>query len=148
LNMLQIALNDNEKFAISRVDIDRDGPHYSVDMVQILREQNPGALFFFIMGEDMFNDLPNWKRAEGLFSHTDLRVAVMRRLGSHGVMRADIHEKHFPGLAERVTFMTSPLVEISSTDIVERLHAGKSARYLLPDAVLAYIEKQGLYKDT
>lgn len=146
LNMLQLAIEDNPVFAISRVDVDRPGPHYSIDMVNLLREQYPGVEFTFIMGEDMFNDLPNWERAEGLFTDGRLKVAVMRRLGSMGVLRADAHEDTLPGLALTVTMLASPLIEISSTDLVRRIREGRSARYLLPDAVLMYIQEHNLYR--
>lgn len=146
LTMLHLAIDDNPAFEISRVDIDRPGPHYSIDMVNLLRGQFPGVEFTFVMGEDMFNDLPNWKRAEGLFTDGRLKVAVMRRLGSVGVLHADAHEDSLPGLARNVTMLSSPLIEISSTDIVRRIRQGHSVRYLLPEPVLAYIDEHNLYR--
>lgn len=145
--MTQIAIADNPHFALCRVDLDRPGPHYTVDMMTILREQYPGAEFTFIMGEDMFKDLHLWDRAEGLFTGGMLNVAVMRRLGVRGILRADQHEAFLPGLSEHVTMLRSPLVEISSTDIVRRLRQGDSVRYLVPDAVLDYIHEHRLYKE-
>lgn len=144
--MLHHAIDSNPAFALSRVDVDRPGPHYSIDMVNLLRAQFPGVQFTFIMGEDMFNDLPNWERADGLFTDGRLHVAVMRRLGSKGVLRADAHEDRLPGLARTVTMLASPLIEISSTDIVRRLREGRSVRYLLPDPVLNYIQELNLYR--
>lgn len=146
--MTQIAIDDNPHFELCRVDLDRPGPHYTVDMVALLRKDYPGAQFTFIMGEDMFKDLPLWERAEGLFTGGMLNVAVMRRLGVKGVLRADQHEAALPGLADHVTMLRSPLVEISSTDIVRRLRDGDSVRYLVPDAVLDYIHQHRLYKES
>lgn len=145
--MTAIAIEDNDHFEMSRVDLDRPGPHYTVDTIAILRETYPGAEFTFIMGEDMFKELPQWERAEGLFTGSMLRVAVMRRLGVHGVLRADEHEDKLPGLAKNVTMLKSPLVEISSTDIVRRLRNGESVRYLVPDRVLSYIKANRLYQE-
>lgn len=145
--MTQIAIADNPHFELCRVDLDRPGPHYTIDMMTILREEFPGAQFTFIMGEDMFKDLPLWERAEGLFTGGMVNVAVMRRLGVKGVLRADQHESSLPGLAEHVTMLRSPLVEISSTDIVRRLRDGDSVRYLVPDPVLDYIRQHRLYKE-
>lgn len=145
--MTRIAIADNDHFELCRVDLDRPGPHYTVDMVAILREMYPGAQFTFIMGEDMFKDLPNWKRAEGLFTGGALKVAVMRRLGVKGILRADQHEKSLPGLAQHVTMLRSPLVEISSTDIARRLREGESGRYIVPDPVLEYIRIHRLYEE-
>jgi nicotinate-nucleotide adenylyltransferase len=141
LAMLRLAVEGNPRFEISRADIDRPGPHYSVEMVALLRSQYPDDEFTFIMGEDMFNDLPNWKRATELFSHGNLPVAVMRRLGS----KSDLRHEMFAGLV--VIKLASPLVEISSTAIVQRIQSGLSIRYLLPDAVLDYIEKNRLYRN-
>ncbi|MFZ2880646.1 MAG: nicotinate-nucleotide adenylyltransferase, partial [Phototrophicaceae bacterium] len=59
----EIAISDNDRFTMSRVDLDRPGPHYTVDTVAILRETYPDAEFTFIMGEDMFKELPQWERA-------------------------------------------------------------------------------------
>jgi nicotinate (nicotinamide) nucleotide adenylyltransferase len=145
--MTEIAISDNDRFTMSRVDLDRPGPHYTVDTVAILRETYPDAEFTFIMGEDMFKELPQWERAEGLFTGGALRVAVMRRLGVHGVLRADQHEDKLPGLAHNVTMLKSPLVEISSTDVVRRLRNGESVRYLVQDRVLAYIRDNRLYQE-
>jgi nicotinate-nucleotide adenylyltransferase len=145
--MTRIAIADNPHFEMSRVDLDRPGPHYTIDTIATLREMSPTARFTFIMGEDMFKDLPTWERADGLFTGGLLSVAVMRRLGVKGVLRADQHESTLPGLAEHVTMLRSPLVEVSSTDVVRRLRHGDSVRYLVPDAVLAYIQQHNLYKD-
>lgn len=147
VNMINLAIADNPCFTLSRVDIDREGPHYTVDMVALLRSQYPDADFFFLMGEDMFNSLPTWKRAEGLFTDGRLPAVVMRRLGSVGILRPDVHKDVLPGLENNVIMLSSPLLEISSTDVVNRLREGKSARYLLPDAVLSYIREHGLYTE-
>lgn len=143
--MVELAIADNEKFELSRVDVDREGPHFTVDMIDILRTQNPDVDFVFIMGEDMFNSLPTWKRAESLFTGGALPIAVMRRLGEQGTLQPDKHDDVFPGLSGAVTMLRSPLLEISSTDVVNRLQQGYSARYLLPDVVLAYIDAHQLY---
>lgn len=146
MTMLHLAIADNPAFDVSRVDVDRPGPHYSIDMVNLLRDQYPGCEFTYVMGEDMFKDLPNWSRAEGLFTDGRLKVAVMRRLGSKGVLRPDAHDDTLPGLAQNVAMLESPLIEISSTDIVRRLREGLSARYLLPESVLSYIQEHKLYR--
>jgi len=147
VEMIQLAIQDNPYFELSRVDVDRPGPHYTIDMLSILREQYHGAQFFLLMGEDMFNSLPTWDRAEGLFADGQLPVAVMHRLGASAKLRLDRHKDVLPGLDNSVILLKSPLLEISSTEIVQRLREGRSARYLLPDTVLRYIEEHGLYKD-
>lgn len=141
LAMLKLALADNPRFEISRVDIDRAGPHYSLDTVRIVQTQFPEAEIYFIMGGDSLRDLPLWHRPADLIRLC--RLAVMARAGADA--RPEMHEAVLPGLAERVVMIESPLIEISSTGIVQRLGAGRSVRYLLPDAVLNYIQQHDLY---
>lgn len=144
LAMLEIALKDNPRFTISRVDIDRAGPHYSLDTVQIVQAQYPAAELYFVMGGDSLRDLPRWHRPADLIRHC--KLAVMGRPGA--AIHPAMHEPLLPGLAERVVMIDAPLIEISSTEIVQRLKSGRSVRYLLPDAVLAYIQQHNLYPKT
>jgi nicotinate-nucleotide adenylyltransferase len=147
LAMLEAVMSDNPHFEISRVDIDRPGPHYTIDTIRILQEQNPDAELFFIMGGDVFRDLPNWERPQELFATAKLAVAVMRRPGVDGSdLRANMHGNIIPDLENHTIMLTSPLIEFSSTDIVDRLMHGKSVRYMVPQPVLEYIEEHGLYK--
>jgi nicotinate-nucleotide adenylyltransferase len=141
LAMLKLAIEGQERFEISRVDIDRPGPHYSLDMVQIIQRQHPDAELYFIMGGDSLHTLPKWHRPAEFIQQA--KLAVMRRPGDP--VSADMHEGVLPGLAERVVFIDAPLIGISSTEIVERLAQGKTVRYLVPDAVLEYIVSRQLY---
>jgi nicotinate-nucleotide adenylyltransferase len=141
LAMMQRAIVDNPRFVLSRVDIDRPGPHYSVDTVQIIQSEYPGAELYFVMGGDSLRDLPKWRRPAEFIRLC--RLAVMRRPGD--ALPEDMHRAVLPELAERVTMIHAPLLQISSTEIVERLQQGMSARYLVPDAVLEYIKRHKLY---
>lgn len=142
LAMLDCATADNPQFGISRVDVDRTGPHYSVDMVRLLQEQYPQAELYFVMGGDSLRDLPKWNRPQELIQLC--RIAVMRRPQS--VISRDMHHDTLPELADRLTIVDSPLIDISSTAIVARCAAGYSIRYLVPDAVIAYIKQHQLYR--
>lgn len=141
LAMLERALAGNERFTVSRIDIDRPGPHYSLDMVQIVKEQFPQAELFFVMGGDSLRGLPKWYRPADFIQHC--KLAVMRRPDDD--VRSDMHETVLPGLAARVVMLDAPLIDISSTQITERLEAGYSIRYLVPEVVRAYIETNQLY---
>lgn len=147
LEMLALATADNAFFQISRVDIDRPPPHYSVDMVRRLRSQYPNASFHFIIGEDSFRDLPRWRTPLEIVADGSVKIAVMSRPGVEAELDPTMHETTLPGLAQHIVVLSSRMVEISSTDIVRRLREGKSVRYLLPDRVLAYIQHHQLYKD-
>ena len=144
LAMLALAIEDNPHFSVSRVDIDRNGPHYSADTVKILRAQNPRAELFFVMGGDNLRSLPTWERAQELYACC--RLAVMRRADED--IAADMHGDLLPGLAEQVDIVDVPMLSVwlSSTFVVSRLRAGLSVRYLVPDNVLDYIAANNLYR--
>ncbi len=143
LVMLECALNGHPQFSISRVDVDRPGPHYTVDMLRLLSQQFPGASLFFIMGGDSFRDLLKWHQPAQVVAQCQL--AVMRRPGDG--IDIHMHDTALPGLSARVRLLDTPLIEISSTLVMERVRQGRSVRYLVPDAVRAYIDDHQLYRD-
>lgn len=148
VEMLRLAINGEPHFRMSRVEIDRPGPHYTIDTVRIIQEQNPDSELFFIMGEDVYRDLINWDRPQEMFESVKLAVAVMRRPGTQkNELRLDMHKDTIPELEQHAILLSSPLVEFSSTDIVDRLYKGRSVRYMVPESVLVYIEENGLYKE-
>jgi nicotinate-nucleotide adenylyltransferase len=143
LRMIELAIAGNPRFSLSLVDVQRDGPHYSADTVAIVQRTFPDASLHFIMGGDNLRDLPRWTRATDLYRFA--RLAVMKR--SDEDIRPDMHGDLLPGLAERVDIVDIPLLSIwlSSTHVIERLRSGLSVRYVVPDAVLAYIQEHKLY---
>ncbi len=144
LAMLELAIAGNQHFCISRADIDREGPHYSVDSIKIIRAQQPAAQLYFVMGGDNLRDLPTWERPQELLR--SCRLAVMRR--SDEDIAPDMHDDVLEGLSQKVDMIDVPLLSVwlSSTHVVSRLRAGHSVRYLLPDAVLDYIRAHNLYR--
>lgn len=146
LAMLQLAIEDNEAFSISRVDIDREGPHYSADTVKIIQEQYPEAQLYFVMGGDNLRSLPTWQRAEDLYR--SCRLAVMKRADED--ISPDMHDDILPGLSEQVDIVDVPMLSVwlSSTHVVQRLRSGLSVRYLVPDRVLDYIAQNNLYRES
>lgn len=141
LPMLELAIAGNDKFVISRVDVDRPGPHYTVDMIRILQEQQPDTEFYFLMGGDSLHHLPQWYHPLEMIALC--KLAVMARPGTE--VEPDL--RALPGLAERVVVIDSPMLGFSSTEVAERLEAGKSVRYLVPDSVLTYIQDHRLYQN-
>jgi len=142
IRMLQLAVDGNPRFSISRVDADRPGPHYSVDMIRLIQAENPGDELYFLMGGDSLNNLPQWYQPEALIKLC--KLAVMARAGSS--VQLHMHTDVLPELAERLVILDTPMIEISSTQITERLALGKSVRYLVPESVLAYIQSCHLYE--
>lgn len=144
LAMLEIAIDGDPAFAISRIDIDRPGPHYTADMLRLLHDQHPGVELCFLMGGDSLLSFPTWHQPRAIMRLA--RLAVMRRTDMD--ISPAMHEDILPGLAERVIVIDAPRIEISSTDIVARLQAGRSARYMLPQPILDYIHAHELYQGT
>ncbi len=143
LAMLAAALADAPTFEISRIDVDRPGPHYSIDMVSLACQQIPDAEWFFLMGSDSLLDLPNWQQAAALVQMC--RLAVLHRPG----VKLDLAalESLLPGVSQRVILVEGPAIALSSTLIVQRARAGRSIRYLVPDRVRDYITSNCLYRD-
>lgn len=144
LAMLELAIASNPGFALSRVDIDRHGPCYTVDTLALLHEEyGPGTELFFLMGMDSLADILTWKDPERLIRLA--RIVVVGRPG----FQADVDEldKVLPGAAERICIVDTPLMEVSSSDIRQRVREGAPIRYQVPEAVEAYIRAHRLYAD-
>lgn len=134
--MTVIATASNPRFTVSRVDIDRDGPTYTVDTLRDLRAQRPEAELFFITGADALAQILSWKDAEELW-----RLAHFIGVTRPGYL---LSELSLP--AEGVTLQEVPAMAISSTDCRERVRAGAPVWYLVPDGVVQYISKHRLYR--
>lgn len=143
VEMVRRAIANNPHFSLSRVDIDRPGPHYSVDSMQLLAEEYPGVEFVYLMGEDSLIDLPKWHEPEQFVSQIAW-LGVMHRPGT-GVDFGPLQEV-IPGLREKVRFFEAPRVGISGHNIRNRVAEGRSIRYLLPQKVCEYIKEVGLYR--
>jgi nicotinate-nucleotide adenylyltransferase len=134
--MTVVATASNPRFTVSRVDVDRPGPTYTIDTLRDLREQYPDSDLFFITGADALAQILSWKAVDELF---ELAQFV-------GVNRPG-HELSGDGLpAERVSLMEVPAMAISSTACRQRVRAGEPVWYLVPDGVVQYINKHDLYR--
>ena len=139
--MLRLAMAGNASFELSTVELERPGPSYTVDTLQWLHEQRPGAELLFLLGADALVDLPHWHQPQRIQELATLAVA--RRSGEP---QTDLESE---GHADRTGYLVPldmPFVEISASEIRERVRSGRSIRYLVPDAVEAYIREQGLYR--
>lgn len=133
--MTVIATASNPRFTVSRVDIDRPGLTYTVDTLRDLREQRPDDDLFFITGADAVAQMLTWKDAQELWSMATF-VAVTR----------PGHPLSVEGIPpDRVNILEIPAMAISSSDCRARARAGLPVWYLVPDGVVQYIAKHGLY---
>lgn len=143
LRMLELALADNEFFDLSRVEIDRPGPSYTVETLRLLQVQYPEAEFYFILGWDALNTFHRWKEPKEIIALAFL-VAVPR-YGSPQPLVEEL-ERAVPGIASRLFLLEKPVIDISSAEIRRRVKEGLSIRYLVPPSVERYVQEQGLYK--
>ncbi|KRM56405.1 nicotinate-nucleotide adenylyltransferase [Lacticaseibacillus sharpeae] len=133
VEMLAAAISGNPMFDLELCEVERGGISYSYDTVAYLKHKHPDTDYYFIIGADMVNYLPKWHRIDELVKMVQF-VGVKR-----------------PGYTPRTTYpvlwVDAPKLEITSTAIRKRVANGESIHYLVPDAVAAYIEKEGLYRE-
>jgi len=142
LEMCRLATAKDERFAVSRLEVDRGGRSYTVDTLRAIHESSPGDDLTFIVGGDMAYSLPTWREPEAV-----LEMATMAVAERSGTRRADIEQRLAElGGRERVRFFDMPRVDISSSDVRRRVRDGRPIRYLVPDEVVSYIGAQGLYR--
>jgi nicotinate-nucleotide adenylyltransferase len=143
LAMVELGIASNPYFEISRVDVDRPGPSYTVDTISILREQSGGeAEFFFVMGLDSLVELPSWHEPHRLIQLCRL-IAVKRPGFQVDLARL---EASVPGISARLEIIDMPEVDISSTDLQRRVREGLPIKYQVPDKVEKYIEEHRVYR--
>ncbi|GAA2087424.1 nicotinate-nucleotide adenylyltransferase [Pseudolysinimonas kribbensis] len=136
--MTVIATASNPDFTVSRVDVDRDGPTYTIDTLRDLKRSYPDAELFFISGADAIAQILDWKDIGELWELAQF-VAVSR----------PGHSLSISGLPpQRVSSLEVPALAISSTDCRERVGRGFPVWYLVPDGVVQYISKHHLYRST
>ena len=142
--MVEIAIADNPRFHLSTVELDRPGETYTVDTLEELRagSMSDGELLV-VMGVDTLQRLHEWKAPARLLELA--KVVVALRPG-HGELDLSHLEALHLNVKDRVMPVPMPLIEISGTELRRRVQVGEPVRYLVPDAVAAYIEERGLYR--
>jgi nicotinate-nucleotide adenylyltransferase len=144
LEMVRLAIAENPRFTLSRVDVDREGPTYTVDTIRLLRQQwGEGIDLYFIMGLDSLANILTWHAPDELIRLC--RLAVFNRPGF--TVDLDALDAKLPGLSARVIMLSSPALDIAASDLQQHVRAGESIQRLVPAAVAAYIAEHGLYKD-
>jgi nicotinate-nucleotide adenylyltransferase len=134
--MTVIAINDCPAYSVSRYEIDKPEPGYTVETMRHYKQDKPEAELFFITGADSIEELETWREPERIFDYGTLIAAT----------RPGYTVEKAPPVAEKVVWMEIPPIGISATDIRQRLRDGLPVEHLMPPGVLEYISKQGLYK--
>jgi nicotinate-nucleotide adenylyltransferase len=143
LPMLQAMIRHNPAFEISRIEIDRPGPHYTIDTVRLIAEQNPNAELYLLIGGDSLRDLPAWRLPLDLVAAVS-KIGVMRRPGDFTDL-API-EMQIPGVIAKIQFIDALLQPVSSSELRRRIAANEMYRYYLAPEVYDYIETHRLYR--
>ncbi len=143
LAMLQNMIAHNPQFEISLLEVNRPGPHYTIDTIKLLKEQEPEAEIVLLIGGDSLADLPTWRFAPDLIAAVS-KLGIMRRPSDFTTL-AEIESK-LPGIAQKIHFIDALLQPVSSRELRRRIKAGEMFRYYLSPAVFDYIEKNNLYR--
>ncbi|HEY4190274.1 MAG TPA: nicotinate-nucleotide adenylyltransferase [Candidatus Limnocylindrales bacterium] len=150
LAMVELAIAGNPRFTVDRLEIDRPGPSYTVDTLEALqagRGVGAGGVaadLVLVLSAEAFLGLMSWREPRRVLELA--RVAVAPRDG-YPDAGPDFLAEHLPDLADRATFLDGPRLRLSASELRSRAASGRSLRYLVPDAVSAYIGDHGLYQD-
>jgi nicotinate-nucleotide adenylyltransferase len=139
--MVELAIAADERFRASRIEIDREGPSYTVDTLRELHARGPDDELFLILGGDQASALPSWHEPTDVMSLATIAVFERATASFNAI---GITLARLPG-REKLRLLQMPRIDISSTMVRRRAAAGKPIRYLVPDKVAHFIGAQGLY---
>src|SRR5689334_17935131 len=144
IEMTRLCLVNNPLFELSRMELDRPGPHYTVDTINLMRQKDPNSEIVLLLGGDSLRDLPTWKNNIELVSKVD-QIGVMQRPGDV-FDSATLFEK-IPGLEKKLVFIEALLHTLSSHEIRRRVRQELPYRYYVLPAVHDYIKEKNLYRE-
>ena len=142
--LCEAAVAGDERLGVSRAEADVPGRSYTVDTLNRLHDARPDDQLTFIVGGDMAASLPQWREPQAILELCTIGAAARDGVGRDEVLER--LERELPGASSRIEFFDMPRIDISSTLIRRRVAAGEPVRYLVPDAVAASIEREGLYR--
>ena len=146
ISMIGEGIQDNSTFALSTIEVDREGYSYSYETIKELKTKNPTTEYFFIVGADTLMKMDQWKNPDKIFS--EVTVLVAARIGvSHDDLLARIEEIKVKYPGAKVEILPINCVDISSTQIRNKVREGKSIRYMVHYKVIEYINKNHIYQD-
>jgi nicotinate-nucleotide adenylyltransferase len=142
LEMLQRMIQEYPDFSISRIDLDREPPHYAADTVELLKKRKPDVDLVYIIGEDSLRDLPDWYQPDRFLAFVD-QLCVARRPN----ITVDLNHltQIFPDLKQKLFFLSGTMMQISSSMIRDRIKNGGAYRHLVTTHVYEYINNNHPY---
>lgn len=144
MEMLSLAIKSNNNFSVSSIELDREGTSYTIDTIIELNKNYPDDEFYLIIGEDSLFQLHTWERFNQLIKESNFIVAD--RISSEDIQVENRIQELNHRYNGNIVKANSPLIEISSTMIRDRVNGGLSIKYLVPEEVENYILNKGLYK--
>jgi nicotinate-nucleotide adenylyltransferase len=141
LEMVELATADDGRFETSRIELDREGPSYTADTLQMLRDAGPDDELFLILGGDQAATLASWHEPERVLELATVAVAERLSWSRHAI---GIKIGRLRG-GQAIRYLDMPILQVSSSSIRRRVRTGQPIRYLVPDRVAAYVESKGLY---
>ncbi|HET8565447.1 MAG TPA: nicotinate-nucleotide adenylyltransferase [Solirubrobacterales bacterium] len=142
MEMTRAAAADDDRFSVSDLEVEREGPSYTYETLEALAEERGDRELVFVMGADAAVGLQSWRRPERVVELASLAVA--RR---QGVSEADVAEvTRSLGCEGRTTMLEMPQFGVSSSAVRERARQGRPLRYLVPDSVADFIDRKGIYR--
>ncbi len=147
LSMTSLAISDNPHFALSTVETDRgeDVDSYSYETILTLKSHNPDTDYYFMVGADSFTYMDQWKKPDVIFENTTVTVAFREGASIEELKnKANEYKEKYENV--NIEFLPFMNIGISSTDIRNRVREGRTIRYLTPEAVSLYIDKNGLFR--
>lgn len=144
VDMVKLAIQGNPHFQISEMELKRDGFTYTADTLTLLKRENPGIHYYFIVGTDSLFMMQNWVKPQVIFDQCSVVVAGRNFAQDEQIL------KHIEFLKANfkadIIYVRMPMIQISSQDIRHRIATGKTVKYFLPDKVIDYINDNNLYK--
>lgn len=149
--MIELAIENQPRFALEKIEIERGGPSYMVDTLTSLKQRMPDASLVLMMGTDAFAQFHRWQNWQGILQLAN--IVIMHRPGEFVPIQGEAHKIYQAHQATRLTEASGQIVDvavtqldISSTMVRQQLKNGNSADYLLPPNVMAFIQKHSLYQ--
>ncbi|AFM42918.1 nicotinate/nicotinamide nucleotide adenylyltransferase [Desulfosporosinus acidiphilus SJ4] len=144
LEMVERAIEDNPVFACSAMEIERQGPSYTVETLRLLSKIWPEHELYFITGTDALREIFSWREAEEILTMIQFIGAARPGFDAKDFLQY-VRQEH-PEIVDKIHYLEVPALAISSTDIRRRVKNKQPIRYLLPEAVRLYIEQKNLYR--
>ena len=146
VDMIELAIKDNPHFELSTLELNREGMTYTADTLQVLKEENEDAEYYFIVGTDSLFMMQNWKEPQVVFDLCTVLVAARDNANVDEIHKhMDFLKKTFQA---KVLYIEMPMLQIASADIRERIEKKYTVRYYMPTSVIQYITDHRLYSPT